>query len=179
VRIPFARPPLFAALLLTAAACGDLSEFRGSYEGPIIAGNFVRSCFPASTRLTLRFDAELAVAPLGAVPASELNRITTDDGTFQDTVLEPMAALPHDQLSELDFPGPSRLRNFILLARPSVGPMAGQDATVVVSLLENGRVEVRILGRTPSTQTACPTEPEGEADGVARPREYFGVFRLK
>ncbi len=167
------------------AACDDLSDYKGSFSGDIVQGNFVRSCFRSSTRAVLRFDPEYAVAPVDDVKSSELNRLTTDDGTFDKTLLEPIAALPHDQLSEFDFPGPHRLRNFMLLARPQKGPLAGRDAMVVVSLLENGHLELRIMARTESTEVACPTESEGDAgalpEGVAaaRPREYFGVFVLK
>ena len=169
-----------------ATACDDLSEYSGDFKGRIINGNFVRSCFPASTQAQLRFDPELAVAPLADAKASELNRLTTSDGTFTKTLLEPITALPHDQLSELDFPGPSRIRNFILLARPDSGPLVGRDATVVVSLLENRQVEVRVIARTADTSTPCPTENEesGESEPAAEsdakhPREYFGVFVLK
>ncbi len=175
---------VLAAVL--AAGCDDLSEYRGTFKGRIVKGNFVRSCFPASTRAELNFNPAFAVAPLGTAKSAELNRLTTSDGTFDRTLLEPITALPHDQLSELDFPGPSRLRNFILLARPERGPLAGHDATVVVSLLENGEVELRIIARTAETSVPCPTESEDSAESEpapdaqnGRPREYFGVFILK
>jgi hypothetical protein len=168
------------------AGCDDLSDYSGDFEGSIVRGNFVRRCFPATTRAELSFDPELAVAPVDPSKPSKLNRLTTTDGTFNQTLLEPIAALPHDQLSELDFPGPSRLRNFILLARPTSGPLVGHDATVVVSLLENRQVELRVIARTATTHISCPTESEDSAESEPaldtqneRPREYFGVFILK
>jgi hypothetical protein len=168
------------SLALFCAACGDLSEFKGKFSGNIVAGNFVRSCFAAGTKAQLRFDPERAVYPAAEQKPSERNLLTTEDGTFDATVLEPIAALPNDPLSELDFPGPHRLRNYILLARPNKGPLAGQDATVVVSLLEGGRIELRIIGRTELTDQACPDEPERETrDGEPRIREYFGIFRFE
>lgn len=176
-------------LLLVAAfavGCDDLSDFRGEFKGAIIKGNFIRSCFPADTVARLQFDPELAVGSTPDPDPSDRNRLTTTDGTFSDTQLVPLSALAHDQLSELDFPGRRRLRNFILVARPNRGPLAGRDATVVVSLLETGEVELRIMGRTEDTMTACPTEAEssgavGNVGGsdAPRPREYFGVFTLK
>jgi len=185
VRAPLLRLWPWLLPLCLSAACDDLSDYKGSFEGGVVQGNFVRSCFRSSTRATLRFDPEHAVASVGDLKASELNRLTTDDGTFDKTPLEPIVALSHDQLSELDFPGPRRLRNFMLLARPEKGPLAGRDAMVVVSLLENGNVELRIMARTESTEVACPTESEGDAGALVagtpaeRPREYFGVFILK
>ncbi len=169
-----------------AAGCDDLSAYNRSFTGSIVNGNFVRSCFPASTTATLRFDPESAVARVGDGGASEVNRLTTGDGTFERTLLEPVPALAHDQLSELDFPGPRRFRNFILLARPQSGPLQGHDATVFVSLLEQGGVELRILGRTAVGTQPCPTEGELTVDAgpagersAPRAREYFGVFKLK
>jgi len=166
------------------AGCDDLSDYKGNFGGGIVKGNFLRSCFPSNTEARLHFDPEHAVAPAFDVSTSLLNRLTTTDGTFDETPLEPIAALPHDQLSEFDFPGPRRLRNFMLLARPKAGPLAGRDAMVVVSLLENGNLELRIIARTADTAVACPTESEGDAgaqsgDASERPREYFGVFILK
>ena len=184
-----AQHPILSSLLCAAAlsaGCDDLSEYSGHFKGTIVTGNFVRSCFPATTGAKLSFDPELAVAPVATSKPSELNRLTTTDGTFNKTLLVPIAALPHDQLSELDFPGPSRLRNFILLARPDSGPLVGHDATVVVSLLENRQVELREIARTAATSIPCPTESEDSAESEPasdtqneRPREYFGVFILK
>lgn len=169
-----------------SGGCDDLADFRGDFKGSIVKGNFIRSCFPADTEVELHFDPELAVEASPRAGTAKVNRLTTTDGTFTDTWLEPLSALPHDQLSELDFPGPRRLRNFILVARPKSGALVGRDATVVVSLLENGNVELRIMGRTADTTIACPTEAEsteplGPVDDsdVERPREYFGVFTLK
>jgi hypothetical protein len=173
------RLMLTGSLALLSAACGDLSEFKGNFDGGIIAGNFVRSCFSADTSARLKFDPERAVYPAADQKPSERNRLTTSDGAFTDTVLEPIAALPNDPLSELDFPGPHRLRNYLLLARPSEGPLVGQDATVVVSLLDGGRIEVRVIGRTALTDEACPDEFNSEATEPSRIREYFGIFRLK
>lgn len=176
--------PLLLAVLCASSGCDDLSEYRGDFAGHIVEGEFVRGCFSSGTELTLVFDPERAVAPIPGMAPKRLNRMTTSDGTFTDTVLEPITALPHDPLSQLDFPGPRRLRNYLLLARPESGPLAGRDATVVVSLLAEDRIEVRVIGRTAEGTAPCAAELESAGDaGVElsgpRVREYFGLFRLK
>lgn len=179
---------MLARLTLLAAtfalvACDDLKDFRGSYRGQIIGGEFVRSCFKQDTQLTLRFDPNQAVTREDD-PGVPPNTLSTDDGTFQNTVLEPLHNLPHDPLSELDFPGPQRLRNYLLLARPEAGPLAGRDALVVVSLLASESIEVRIIARPADGVTTCPADLELLRDsGVDDPplsrREYFGLWRMR
>jgi hypothetical protein len=177
VRIPL---PLLALLCLTA--CDDLKDFRGSYQGQIIGGEFVRSCFPDDAQLSLVFDPNQAVER-DVVVDRPPNTISTSDGTFENTLLEPLRNLPNDPLGELDFPGPQRLRNYLLLARPSGGPLAGRDALVVISLLASETVEVRIIARSADGVSSCPADLDPSDSGVdsaplAR-REYFGLWRMR
>ena len=179
---------LLACLLtLVCVGCDDLKQFAGTRENAIVTGNFVRSCFAAKTVLTLHFVPSRSTA----LPDSGLdplpNFISTDDGTFQNTRLEPISQLPHDPLSELDFPGPQRLRNYMLLARPDTGPLAGRDALVVISLMASESIEVRVIARSADGVVSCPSDLEGadagSGDGttpapVTR-REYFGLWKLK
>jgi hypothetical protein len=166
-----------------AAACEDLSSFGGEFKGDIVEGQFVRSCFPPNTKATLRFNPDRAVGDVPELPGGSGSWLTTDDGTFQHTPLEPIRKLADDQLSRFDFPGPERLRNYMMLARPAQGPLADRDAIVVISLLESGRVELRVIGRTADTTQACALDPDAGVDAArdpaAGPREYFGFFRLK
>lgn len=180
-------PVRWLPLLLLLAACDDLKDFRGGYSGQIIGGEFVRSCFGSATELTLRFDPNLAVVREN-VSSPLPNTITTNDGAFTDTVLEPLQNLVQDPLGELDFPGPQRLRNYMLLARPQTGPLAGRDAVVVVSLLASESVEVRIIARTadplPGMVTGCPSDLDPQDGGVdeeprTASREYFGLWRMR
>lgn len=173
----------FLAAIVALVACDDLKDFRGSYRGQIIGGEFVRSCFKQDTQLTLSFDPNQAVTREDD-PALVPNTLSTDDGTFQNTQLEPLQNLPHDPLSELNFPGPQRLRNYLLLARPEAGPLAGRDALVVVSLLASESIEVRIIARPADGITTCPADLEpdqdGGVDGPPLPRrEYFGLWRMR
>ena len=169
--------------LLALVGCDDLGEFRGKFRGDIVEGGFVRSCFGSEVKATLVFDPDLAVAPLpeGLSPAQQ-NRLTTSDGIFEDTPLVPLSALPHDQLSRLDFPGSRRLRSFLLFARPERGPLAGRDATVVISLMADERVELRIMARGGDGTDACQDEaPDDAGAPPSRPgiHEYYGLFLLE
>jgi hypothetical protein len=125
---------------------------------------------------TLSFDPRVAAggASDAGLPA---NLLTLDDGSFDQTPLVPISVLSSDPLSTFEIPGGDRLRNYILLARPESGPLAGRDAFVVVSLLENHRIELRVLAR--SDASACDDADAGAGSEGAGPRQYFGVFSLK
>lgn len=170
-----ARPALLLGCLAALAACGDLRDFGGTYRGNIVKGSFVRSCFSDTVCALLQFDPDKAVASdagLGEAP----NTLTTSDGVFAQTVLEPVQGLANDHLSLLDFPGPQRLRNYLLLARPLSGPLAGRDVFVVVSLLASEDVEVRVIARSADGSASCAEVEPLSAD---EPREYFGLFRME
>ncbi len=72
------------------------------------------------------------------------------------------------------FPGGGRIRNYMFVARPDSGPLAGRDAMVFLSLLRGGNVEVRLIagpGLDICDPGDCATIDAGECD-------YFGVFGL-
>lgn len=178
---------LWLLIASSSLGCDDLKDFRGTRSGHIVEGNFVRGCFKDKTVLTLSFDPDYAI-PLADGGLRNSNVISTDDGTFQNTPLDAIPYLPHDPLSELDFPGPQRLRNYLMMARPDSGPLAGRDAFVVVSLLASKSTEVRVIARSADGTTSCPSDLEG-ADAGTSPgsgdgtssggtRQYFGLWRL-
>jgi len=137
---------LAVAALGAVAACSDLSEFEGTFEGQVIGGegddSFIRRGFAPDTTLTLTFDPDAASRGEGS-PGS----LTTGDGRFTDTPLAIIEPLQSDQLGQYDFPGGGRLRNHIFHARSlGAGPDApARDALVFVSLMDRGRIEVRII----------------------------------
>lgn len=174
------RLMLAAVFWCVLGACDDLADFRGEFDGGIVKGNFVRSCFAENTVATLQFNPAYAVGDVSLLAESERNWLTTTDGTFDKTVLEPISKLEDDQLSLFTFPGPKRLKNYLLLARPKSGPLMDRDAIVVVSLLDEHRLELRVIGRTSDTSQPCAVEVDAGAASSAESgaREYFGFFRL-
>jgi hypothetical protein len=173
------RPYWLLTCLLVG--CDSLSEFRGSFEGRIVSGSFVRSCFEDQLTADLVFDPDQAAGPVEDAGAAERNRITIKSATqvvFDETPLEPIGLLSNDTLADFDFPGQKRLRNFMLVARPDSGPLAGHDALVVVSLLATKRIELRVIGRGDETDELCPGEGEEGATPPTKVREYYGLFRM-
>jgi len=71
---------------------------------------------------------------------------STDDGRFHDVPLRSIPPIWHDPLSTLSF-GEGRLQNLIYVATASTPFDAGQgdDALAIVSLMQAGDVEVRLI----------------------------------
>lgn len=146
-----------------AVGCEDVSRFTTkpdeSFCGSIVPGAFVRRGFEPGVRMRLQFDAErLQEAP---------GTLWTDDGLFDQAPLLVLPELQHDPLSLLDF-GEGRVRNLLYAA----GPTSGPQAFVVISLLENDRVEVRLL-------RGAPPAPNQTAEAVPDSKPLFGVFPLE
>lgn len=177
------RCRLYLALPCLLVGCDSLSEFRGSFEGRIVSGSFVRSCFEDQIEAHLTFDPAQAAGPVEDVPEDQRNRITIKSDTqtvFDGTLLEPIGLLANDTLADFDFPGQKRLRNFMLVARPDAGPLAGRDALVVVSLLATKRLELRVIARGAETDEPCADQSlEDGGAPEAGIREYYGLWRMK
>lgn len=178
-------PSALVCALLVSGACDSLSEFKGSFSGPVVKGSFVRSCFTADTVAKLRFNPSTAVGRIADLEEDQRNWLTlTDkaqDSVVFDAELDAIEPLASDTLADFDFPGQKRLRNFMLLGRSEVGPLAGRDALVVISLLADKHLEVRVIGRSGEDDPPCG-DAENESDaGVPPPRApgYYGLFKLK
>jgi hypothetical protein len=163
-----------AALLAALAACRDLSSFTSNgdhYEGEVIAGEFVRSGVLAGTKLCLVLDAERFEDAPGF--------LSTDDGRFRRAALRPIPQLWRDALSTLSF-GEGRLKN-LLYAVADSSPGAG-DAFAVVSLMQSGGVEVRLLRSAPpilSSDAGVPTATADDAGQTLGQDAIFAVFVLE
>lgn len=172
--------------LLAALGCDSLGEFRTGegevYRGDIAGVNdplncpdgidcsFIRRGFPYGVTLDLTFDPERQYDDPGTISTSG----ESCGPTFVETPLLPIPPLAHDQLGLYEFPGSGRIRNYIFVARPEAGPLAGRDAMVFVSLIRGGSIEVRIVagpGLVTCDPSDCPTIGSGQCD-------YFGLFVL-
>lgn len=169
------RCTLLVAGLMFAVACDDLDEFRITgdevFSGQVVGSDsadtgldagrpqnckFVLCGFPEGTTLTLRdFDPERVGGP------NTTGTISTSDDAFALAPLLPIAGLEHDALSQYTFPGGGRVRNHMLGVR--FGANESRYATVFLSLMEDGRIEARVV---------APSSMPGGTD------DLFGVFRL-
>jgi hypothetical protein len=132
---------IVAACACALFGCRDVDRWSsrdGRYEGSVVAAEFVRSGVAAGTHLCLVLD----TTRLQDQPGS----ITSSDGRFSKTPLVPINTVLHDPLSTLSF-GSGRAKNLLFGARRQSGDDGGvgEDLLVVVSLMESGGVEVRLL----------------------------------
>jgi hypothetical protein len=157
---------LALAVFFACAACRDLSSFTtagDSYEGLVVAGDFVRTGIDSGTKLCLAIDMDHLQDTPGL--------LSTDDGRFKAVALRPIPQIWHDPLSTLAF-GEGRLKNLLYVASASI-PFAdgnGNDAFVVISLMQSGNVEVRLLRGAPGVGV------DGGSSGPGG--NLFAVFAL-
>jgi hypothetical protein len=169
--------------------------FRGEVigsDGSSKGDSFIRKGFVSHTWLELSFDpgstdlsvqgevdagpirpaagqVDTYVCPDGSATCAESERTP---GPFVNARLVPIDGLTHDPLSQLTFPGGGRLQNYIFGVRfraQSDGRMLGRDATLVVSLMQNHRIELRAMA------SAVPGD-DGEEERLPA---LFGVFSLE
>jgi hypothetical protein len=126
---------------VSLAGCRDVSRFTTSgdhYEGTVVPADFVRVGIGADTKACLTIDANRLQEAGGT--------FSTDDGRFRAVPLRSIAPIWHDPLSTLSF-GEGRLENLIYgvaTSSPFDGG-AGDDVLVVISLMQAGDVEVRLV----------------------------------
>jgi hypothetical protein len=160
-------PLLLVMTAATVAGCRDLSSFTTSgdhFEGQVVQADFVRSGVDATTSLCLTLDADHLEDGPGA--------ISTSDGRFGAVPLRPIPQIWHDPLSTLSF-GDGRLKNLIYVATATTpfGDGNGGDVLAVVSLMQSGDVEVRLIRGAPDLPV------EGGA-GVTSTTNLFAIFDL-
>lgn len=153
---------LIALAAFFAPGCKDVSRFTSkpgeSWCGAVVTGPFVRAGFGPGVRIRMNLDTD----HLDDTPGM----IATDDVLFDNTPLRPIPQLAHDTLSTLDF-GEGRTRNLMFGAHPT----HGAAVVVIVSLLENGETEARILrGAALLPGETDTTSPDGP--------QLFGIFPM-
>ena len=160
-----------ATAWLVGLGCSDVSEYSTDegecYRGGIVEADFVRGCFDGATEMVLHFDVNDLSA--GRPDAGEMS---TSDGRFNATGLQQPCELRHDALSLLRFPA-SQGENFITYTFD-----AEQASTLaVISLIEDGSVEARLLRAGGSPAECSDTAPAVDCTAVDAP--LFGLFRLR
>lgn len=162
---------LAAAVVLTTlslvAACRDLSGFNtngGSYQGAVVDAPFVLAGIDGgSTNLCLTLD----TGHLQDTPGN----LSTSDGRFHAVPMRSIPQVWQDPLSTLQF-GEGRIKNMIYMVRAST-PFTdgdGNDVLAVVSLMQSGDIEVRLIRGA----------PDYTADGgaISTMQNVFGIFDL-
>ena len=138
------------------ASCDSFDRFgtgSGSFEGTIEPSDLVRAGFPIGSTLCL----ELDTAKLQSTPGT----ISTSDARFARTALRPMPPLASDTLSNLTF-ADGQVRSLLFAARASEA--TPRDVLAIVTLLDSGRVEVRLVNGAPGASGLDP---------------LYGVFALQ
>jgi len=157
-------------LLATATAClscADNSRFSledgWSYCGVVTSASFVRAGMDDGTRMRLKLNPESLQVDPGTVWTDHFL-----DGDFlSGSKLRVINQLLGDPLSTFTF-GEGRVKNAMLIA--NLRKTQGQ-VLVVVSLLQSGEVEVRLI------RGASPANPK-DPGIVDEPQQLFGVFLL-
>jgi hypothetical protein len=151
---------------LACVACQDLSGFStggGSYEGAVVPGGFVRSGVTQNVRACLTLDANHFQDAPGT--------ISTDDGLFHTVSLRPIPQIWYDPLSTFTF-GEGRLKNLMYVSAATAPfPDGGSDVFVVISLMQSGDIEVRLLRGAPSLSADGGSSSQTGAN-------LFAVFSL-
>jgi len=179
------RLALLSFALVLLSGCTDLSSFATPagqrYTGIVVGSDdvtcgdeascsFIRRGFSSGTRLTMSFDpTRRATSPGELTTTGEACGVTLDH-----TPLLAIPALAHDSLSLYDFPGEGHVESEMYALKPTTGPLAGRDMMAFVTLIDGGRVEVRLIsgaGREACGPSDCDRFARHECD-------FFGVFSL-
>jgi hypothetical protein len=155
---------LFGAVLLFG--CRDNSRYSTTladhFEGAVVSGSFVRAGIGENVQMCVSLDAEhLQDAP---------GTLTTSDGKFQRAQLRPIPQIWHDPLSTLTF-GDGRRQNLVYVATPSSDAGDTQETMVIVSLMETGGLEVRLVRGAPVSDASTPAPSQSPP--------LFGIFTLQ
>ena len=118
--------------------------------------------------LSSRFQSGYFAHPLkrNRLIATSPGALTSSDGLFQDAKLRAIPQLFHDPLSQLEF-GEGRQRNLLYVVDPSDASTGGTAVTAVISLMESGDVELRLMRGAPRAEGTTANETQ-----------LFGVFHL-
>ena len=153
------------ALASIGIGCAQTSRFSTeageSYCGVVTAAAFVRAGIDEKTLMRLTLDVDALQSTPGKIWTTDL----AGGERLNATTLRAIPQLASDPLSTLSF-GEGRVKNAI-----AVADLGSTQVLVVLSLLQSGDVEVRLI-RDGDPTTRPPGPPTGYAPQI------FGVFRL-
>lgn len=181
-------------MVFALAGCKQLEDYgtaegerfegyiRGVDESSTCGGDvpcsFIRRGFSQGTVVSMTFDpskAQYDPARPGEFPGTVTSRGERCGQTFVDEPLMPIPPLDHDALGRFELPGVGRIRNYAFAMRPATGPLAGRDVMAFVSLMREGKAELRVIagaGHIDCSKDECESISSGECD-------FFGVFHLE
>lgn len=169
-------PPRLALLVapllaLAITGCKDVGSFSTSpdesYCGTVVQGKFVRTGLGPDVSVRMSFDADHVMVSPGT--------ISTSDGLLRDAPMHAIPTMFSDPVSLLQF-GEGRRKNYLFFAEPS-DPSMGQRVNVVVSLMETGEAEVRLIRWSPIEWAGAPGGQRPPAiGGTPGDVQVFGVF---
>jgi hypothetical protein len=168
-----------AATFATCAGCRDLSGFSTNgdiFVGAVVNADFVRAGVAPNTQLCLALDADHFQGQNGVMPGD----VSTDDGRFHLAKLRPIPQIWSDPLSTLTF-GEGRLKNlvYVVAATTPFGDLGGDDVFAVVSLMQSGGVEVRLLRGAPSVSGEDAGDAAaGDPSAATGASNVFAIFAL-
>ncbi|MDX2093216.1 MAG: hypothetical protein SFX73_35565 [Kofleriaceae bacterium] len=143
----------FVVATAVLAACNDLRDFRGTWEGPRVGDTPVlRVGAPASATASLTIE-ELDTA--GLVGTLSI------DGLVTDARFVSLPGAEADALAGMTFAG-SPLRVYLAFVAM---PDGGGEALALVALFDDRRIEVRLLrgGSTPLYAIFALASPQAES----------------
>lgn len=159
----------------SASVVADETDEAGAEAGTTAESQaFLLYGFEAGTVLDLTFDPDAVSQSLpGEVGTLEIYRCLEETplacseeareaAPLGDVRLQVIPGLSQDVLSRYEFPGASRLRSFILHGVSQSAEESSRVATVFLSLMESGDIELRVVAPEMSDQYAG----------------LFGLFRL-
>jgi hypothetical protein len=175
------------------AGCNELEDYgtgpTEAYVGRILGVDesvdcggdepcsFIRRGFSQGTEVVLTFDpkkAQYDPTRPADFPGMVTSRGEPCGPTFENEPLLPIPPLDHDALGLYELPGGGRVRNYIFAMKPTTGPLAGRDVMAFVSLMREGKAELRIIagaGHVDCSNDDCGSLLGGQCD-------FFGVFPL-
>ena len=143
-------------------SCTDVRDFDTAqgeaFCGSIVPAPFVRSGFSPGVSVRLHLHPDSDIHP---------GDISTSDGKLREATLYALPEVRHDALDGMQL-GQGQVRSILYAVKPA----EGTSGFVIVSLLEDGSLELRVFRGVPSVAKDAGTETEGNP-------YLFGLFLLE